>query len=128
MSPPRHARLGDEITDGVLYVSDQTHHSVVIHGESGTGKELIARAIHRLSPRTEGPFVKVNCAAIPRELIETALAHVIGDKAEQAYRRSDALEKRRSLMDDWAAYCTTSKTAKVVAFSAADFHTYIAGS
>lgn len=42
----------------------------------------------------------------PRELIEAALAHVIGDKAEQAYRRSDALEKRRVLMDDWAAYCS----------------------
>jgi hypothetical protein len=36
---------------------------------------------------------------------ETALAHVIGDKAEQAYYRSDALEKRRSLMEAWAAYC-----------------------
>ena len=39
-----------------------------------------------------------NETAYPRELIETALAHVIGDKAEQAYRRSDALEKRRTLM------------------------------
>jgi integrase len=39
------------------------------------------------------------------ELAECALAHVIGDKAEQAYRRSDALEKRRSLMDAWAAFC-----------------------
>ena len=42
----------------------------------------------------------------PRDLVETALAHVIGDKAEQAYRRSDALEKRRKLMDQWAAYCS----------------------
>jgi integrase len=41
----------------------------------------------------------------PRELAEHALAHVIGDKAEQAYRRSDALEKRRALMTAWAAYC-----------------------
>ena len=44
----------------------------------------------------------------PRELAEQALAHVIGDKAEQAYRRSDALEKRRALMDAWAAYCEPS--------------------
>ena len=40
-----------------------------------------------------------------RELTESALAHVVGDKTEQAYRRSDALEKRRALMEAWANYC-----------------------
>ncbi len=52
----------------------------------------------------------------PREVVETALAHVIGDRAEQAYRRSDALEKRRKLMEAWAAYCSARATEKVVPF------------
>jgi integrase len=56
-----------------------------------------------------------NVTSFPREVIETALAHVIGDKAEQAYRRGDALDKRRNLMDAWAEYCEPQRSANVVA-------------
>jgi integrase len=55
-----------------------------------------------------------NESHFPRDLIETALAHVIGDKAEQAYRRSDALEKRRKLMEAWASYCEPKANSNVL--------------
>ena len=84
--------------------SAPTHATVLISGESGTGKELVARAIHANSKRARAPFVQVNCAAIPEDLIESELfghekgsftgatAKQIG-KFEQAHRGTIFLDE-----------------------------------
>jgi len=73
----RHVIVGDSETMGRLReqvaMAAPTNGRVLVSGENGTGKELVARQVHALSHRRAGPFVEVNCAAIPEELIESEL-------------------------------------------------------
>ena len=66
------SRALEEVLEGVKRVAP-TSSTVFIQGETGTGKELIARAIHNASPRFARPFIKLNCAAIPLDLLESEL-------------------------------------------------------
>jgi DNA-binding NtrC family response regulator len=76
-----------------LHRAASTDATVLLEGESGTGKEHFARALHALSPRAEGPFVAINCAAIPETLLETELfGHEKGAFTGAAQRKPGRFE------------------------------------
>src|SRR5882672_7464897 len=82
-----------ESVDLARRVSQSSATSVLILGESGVGKELFARAIHGESPRKQGPFMEVNCAAIPRELLESELfGHEKGAFTDARQQKQGLLE------------------------------------
>ena len=77
----------------VIEQAAPTPASVLIIGESGTGKELVAQTIHQLSPRTEAPFVAINCAAIPETLLESEIfGHERGAFTGAVDRRAGCFE------------------------------------
>ncbi len=78
----------------LIEMAAPTSSRVLILGESGTGKELVARAIHEKSSRSEGPFITVNCAAVPSELIESELfGHERGAFTGASKARSGKFER-----------------------------------
>ncbi|MCB1050559.1 MAG: sigma-54-dependent Fis family transcriptional regulator [Acidobacteria bacterium] len=71
--------------------------TVFIHGESGTGKELFAKHLHQNSPRSKGPFIAINCSAIPSELIESEMfGHEKGSFTGAYYRKIGRVEQANS--------------------------------
>src|SRR5437879_12881895 len=77
----------------LLQQAGPTNACVLISGESGTGKELVARTLHALSPRRQGPFFAINCAALPETLIESELfGHEKGSFTGASERRAGCFE------------------------------------
>jgi DNA-binding NtrC family response regulator len=101
----------------VLEQAAPTSASVLVTGESGTGKELVAQTIHQLSPRAAQPFMPINCAAIPDNLLESELfGHEKGSFTGAIARRQGSFElaNRGTLFLDEIAEMTTAMQAKLL--------------
>jgi len=106
-----------EAVKGLIEQSASSDAKVLILGENGTGKELVAREIHRKSARRGGPFIQVNCAAIPDTLIESELfGHEKGSFTGAVARRKGKFESahRGTLFLDEIADMSLSAQAKVL--------------
>ncbi len=102
---------------GLIDQSAVTDSRILIRGENGSGKELVARLIHRKSHRREGPFVEVNCAAIPENLIESELfGHEKGAFTDAIAKRKGKFElaHRGTLFLDEVADMSLNAQAKVL--------------
>jgi DNA-binding NtrC family response regulator len=124
----------DEATAKVIAMAEQiapSDASILITGESGTGKEILARHVHRRSARSEKPFISVNCAAIPENLLESelfghekgaftgAIARRVGKFEEPTAARFCSTRSARWTRGYRQSCCARSRSAKSIASAAA---------